>query len=106
MLNIDDITRQVLYNCDISYAYHAGLFSICGLALRLRDLYKWEKGLPAWEESDSSEVLEWIENKKLVDLNLWDGDKIFIPWLFQKECFSAKFIYEDGKYISHSVTFH
>ena len=50
--------------------------------------------------------LEWIENKKLVDLNLWDGDKIFIPWLFQKECFSAKFIYEDGKYIAHSVTFH
>jgi 8-oxo-dGTP diphosphatase len=50
--------------------------------------------------------LEWIENKKLVTLNLWDGDKIFIPWLFQQECFSAKFIYEDRKYISHTVTFH
>jgi hypothetical protein len=69
MLDIDDITRQVLHNCDISDAYHAGMFSICGLALRLRDLYKWEKGLPAWEESDSAEVLEWIESKE----NKWES---------------------------------
>jgi hypothetical protein len=68
MLNIDDITPQVLHNCDISDAYHAGMFSICGLALRLRDLYKWEKGLPAWEESDSAEVLEWIDAKE----NKWE----------------------------------
>ena len=68
MLDIDDITRQVLHNCDISDAYHAGMFSICGLALRLRDLYKWEKGLPVWQESDSSEVLEWIEAKE----NKWE----------------------------------
>jgi hypothetical protein len=68
MLNIDDITRQVLHNCDISDAYHAGMFSICGLALRLRDLFKWEQGLPPWEERDSSEVLEWIEAKE----NNWD----------------------------------
>jgi hypothetical protein len=69
MPNIDDITRQVLHNCDISDAYHAGMFSICGLALRLRDLYKWENGLPAWEESDPSEVLEWIEAKE----NKWEN---------------------------------
>ena len=69
MLNIADITRQVLHNCDISDAFHAGMFSICGLALRLRDLYKWEKGLPVWQESDSSEVLEWIEAKE----NQWDN---------------------------------
>ena len=68
MLDIEDITRQVLHNCNISDAFHAGMFSICGLALRLRDLYKWEKGLPAWEESDSAEVLEWIEAKE----NQWE----------------------------------
>ncbi|MGD8294053.1 MAG: hypothetical protein PVF37_20235 [Desulfobacterales bacterium] len=69
MLNIDDISRQVLYNCNISDANHAGMFSICGLALRLRDLYKWEKGLSAWEESDSAEVLGWIETKE----NQWES---------------------------------
>lgn len=50
--------------------------------------------------------LEWISNEKLVKLNLWDGDKIFIPWLFEEKCFSAKFIYENGNYISHTVTFY
>jgi hypothetical protein len=68
MLNIDAITRQVLHNCDISDAHHAGMYSICGLALRLRDLYKWEHGLAPWEERDASEVLKWIEAKE----NTWD----------------------------------
>ena len=68
MLNIDDIARQVLQNCDISDATNAGMYSICGLALRLRDLYKWEQGLPPWEERESAEVLKWIEAKE----NTWD----------------------------------
>jgi len=56
---------------------------------------------------DSNEgKLEWIPNNKLVDLNLWDGDKIFIPWLFQEKFFSAKFYYEDGKFINHEVLFY
>lgn len=50
--------------------------------------------------------LEWIPNNKLTEINLWDGDKIFIPWLFQDKFFSAKFVYENGKYISHSVYFY
>jgi hypothetical protein len=73
MFDVDDITRQVRHNCDISDAQHAGLYSICGLALRLRDLYKWENRLPPWVEKDSAEILEWIdarENRweKLVDM--------------------------------------
>jgi len=66
---LKSLTRQVLQNCDISDAYHAGLYSICGLALRLRDLYKWEKQLPPWEERDSSEILDWIETKE----NRWES---------------------------------
>ncbi len=55
-----DIARQVLDNCAISDANFAGGFSICGLALRLRELFKWEHGLAPWVERDSAEVLEWI----------------------------------------------
>ncbi len=59
------------------------------------------------DQIDSPEgTLEWIENKKLTQLNLWDGDKIFIPWLFQEKCFSAKFVYEKGEFKSHSVNFY
>ena len=54
------MTKQIRRNCDVSDARNAGLYSICGLALRLRDLYKWEKGLPPWEEKDSAQILDWI----------------------------------------------
>ena len=50
--------------------------------------------------------LDWIPNDKLTDINLWEGDKYFIPWLFKKEFFSAKFIYKNGNYITHSVNFY
>jgi len=50
--------------------------------------------------------LKWIDNDKLFDLNLWDGDKIFMTWLDKKEFFSAKFIYNKGKLVSHIVNFY
>jgi len=59
-LDLDLLSQQVRRNCDVSDARHAGMFSICGLALRLRDLFKWERGLNPWEEGDPAEVLDWI----------------------------------------------
>ncbi len=50
--------------------------------------------------------LEWIPNNKLTEINLWEGDKIFIPWLFEDKFFSAKFNYDDGKFVDYSVSFY
>ncbi len=50
--------------------------------------------------------LEWISDDKLLELNLWEGDKIFIPWLFEDKFFSAKFIYENKKFIDYEVSFY
>lgn len=51
--------------------------------------------------------LEWIPDEKLLDLNLWDGDKIFLKWILEeKKFFSAKFIYDGGKFISYEVNFY
>ncbi|HEY6905947.1 MAG TPA: 8-oxo-dGTP diphosphatase [Ignavibacteriaceae bacterium] len=50
--------------------------------------------------------LEWIPNEKVTELNLWEGDKIFLEWLFQDRFFSAKFNYENGKYKDYSVCFY
>ena len=74
MLEADHLKNQVLHNCEISDARHAGLYSICGLALRLRDLYKWEKGLAPWNERDSSEILDWIGAKEQKWENIADND--------------------------------
>jgi hypothetical protein len=64
MFQIDDIADQVLTNCNIADSRHAGLYSVCGLALRLRDLYKWENRLDPWIENDPSEILKWIGDKE------------------------------------------
>lgn len=50
--------------------------------------------------------LRWIDNSELLKLNLWEGDRIFLPWLDQPGFFSAKFSYQNGRLIEHSVTFH
>jgi 8-oxo-dGTP diphosphatase len=56
-------------------------------------------------ESEEGE-LEWIEWEKVIDLPLWEGDKYFLEWLNQDRFFSAKFIYKNSKYITHSVIFY
>lgn len=50
--------------------------------------------------------LAWIEDNQLMDLNLWEGDRIFLPWLSQPRIFSAKFIYLDNRLVSHDVVFY
>lgn len=50
--------------------------------------------------------LAWVANENLTKLNLWDGDKIFLEWLFQDKFFSAKFVYEGGKMKNYEVNFY
>jgi len=59
------------------------------------------------EIKDSPEgKIEWIDDDKLLDLNLWEGDIIFLPWLKQEKFFSAKFIYENKKLKNYEVFFY
>lgn len=56
---------------------------------------------------DSTEgVLQWIGDERLLDLPLWEGDRIFLPWLEQERFFSGRFVYNDGKLCSHEVSFY
>lgn len=56
---------------------------------------------------DSPEgVLHWVADSELLGLNLWEGDRIFLPWLERPGFFSGKFIYQDGRLVDHYVTFY
>ncbi len=68
VIEAKDLASQVQANCNISDATHAGVFSICGLALRMRDLYKWEKRLPPWKEKAAEDILDWIGRRE----DTWD----------------------------------
>ena len=56
---------------------------------------------------DSNEgVLAWIDDDKVLKLNLWPGDRIFMPWLDQPAFFSGQFIYRNGVLQEHHVVFY
>ncbi|HCC48737.1 MAG TPA: DNA mismatch repair protein MutT [Elusimicrobia bacterium] len=47
--------------------------------------------------------LAWIPNRDLLKLNLWEGDKVFLPLLRRKGHFSGKFQYRGGRLLKYSV---
>ena len=58
------LLKTIRHNCDISDARDSGIYSICTLVLKLRNLYKWEQGLEPWQEPDPPALLEWIAAKE------------------------------------------
>lgn len=50
--------------------------------------------------------LVWVDTAKLLGLDLWEGDSIFIPWLDRPDFFSARFTYENGRLVSHAAAFY
>ena len=51
--------------------------------------------------------LKWIDDDKLFDLEMWDGDELFMRWMLEKNMFSAKFVYDaQENLVDHSVTFY
>ena len=47
--------------------------------------------------------LAWIPNRDLLKLNLWEGDKVFLPLLRRKGHFSGKCQYRGGRLLKYSV---
>jgi 8-oxo-dGTP diphosphatase len=47
--------------------------------------------------------LRWVKNDLLLDLTLWEGDRIFLPMLNKHGIFSGKFSYKDGKLIDYHM---
>jgi len=54
MTDIQSLACQIKHNCNISDARYWGMYSLCGLLLRLRELYKVEKGIRPWGKHTST----------------------------------------------------
>lgn len=53
---------------------------------------------------DSDEgSLAWIKDKDLLKLNLWEGDRVFLPLLRKRGQFSGKFHYRNGRLAGYSM---
>lgn len=66
-MNLYSLVKQIKHNCDISDAKYWGFFSLCGLLLRLRELYKSEHNLSPWVRTNPQEIGKWINAKE----SLW-----------------------------------
>ena len=70
---LKEILPVIRKNCDISNAHHSGLFSLCGLFLRLKDHYNWEHKNPPWNPTDKEQLLTWIDGKETLWLHCLDS---------------------------------
>lgn len=50
--------------------------------------------------------LEWIPDEKILGLNLWGSDHIFMRWMQEGKFFAAKFEYEGEDMRGYDVVFH
>jgi 8-oxo-dGTP diphosphatase len=63
---------------------------------------RFEGSLGSCPEGD----LEWVEDARIAGLPLWEGDRLFLPWLDQEKFFSGKFTYLGGRLIRHEASFY
>jgi hypothetical protein len=75
-----DLVQQVQANCQIATAGQVGYYSLCGMLLRLRQLYKWEQGLQPWQEGEPQEVLAWIAQQEEAWNDLAETDLQDLQW--------------------------
>ena len=50
--------------------------------------------------------LVWVPTAEIPALPLWEGDRIFLPWLDEPGFFSGVFRYRDGQLCDHEVQFY
>lgn len=89
---MEKLLNTVKLNCNISDAKYWGHFSICGLLMRMRELFRSEAGLKPWDPIPHEEIMHWIAEKE----SLWKGleNKDFEPLEIEDSLFSPFDIYE------------
>lgn len=50
--------------------------------------------------------LRWIETERLPELELWEGDRQFLPLLDRPGFFSGKFVYKNGALVDYALSIY
>ncbi len=62
---IEKVALQVRSNCELSNARNWGTYSVCGLLMRLTELYRWERKIEPWLGIDHSALLDWVDEQEM-----------------------------------------
>lgn len=60
----DSLLHTVKHNCHIADASHAADYTLCTYLMKMRELYRWEHGLPLDAELDSAKVGDWVRARE------------------------------------------
>lgn len=63
-----DLIQTVQRNCHIADARYAGEYTLCVYLLKMREFYRWEKGIGFQQMVTSDDVGEWLTQREAV----WD----------------------------------
>jgi len=74
MLDIGKLVQQIRLNCNISDAKYWGHYSICGLLMRYRELFRGEHSLAPWEKIPTAEISSWIDKREAAWKDLENED--------------------------------
>jgi hypothetical protein len=67
-LAIHDLAEAVQHNCHISDARHGADYSLCVYLMKMREYYRWEKGLPYGAALAKDHVGNWLQARE----QLWE----------------------------------
>jgi hypothetical protein len=63
-MDLEGLIRQVKHNCTISDARFWGYYSVCGLLMRMRELYLNEHSLMPWDNAPADAVSRWLSGRE------------------------------------------
>jgi hypothetical protein len=75
-LDLRRLTSEVKANCNISDARYWGNYSLCGLLLRYRELFRKEHGIKPWEHIEQGDIAEWISGREHLWNEISDDDYV------------------------------
>jgi hypothetical protein len=61
---LSELRAAVQRNCDIADAQFAGNYSLCTYLLKMREFYRWERGLPFSAVLNRQEVGDWVSRRE------------------------------------------
>ena len=85
---MQNLVKTVQHNCDIADARHGSDYGMCTYLLKMRERYRWERGLPLGAPLGRDEVGDWLtareqhleciesEDYRAIEV----GDKVFDPF--------------------------
>jgi hypothetical protein len=72
--SVREVSETVQRNCDIADARHGGDYGMCAYLMKMREYYRWEKGLEFAARLPTDAVGEWLSAREALWAELADAD--------------------------------